>query len=50
MNTWPKACTISALRPRWSLMIVWPRPGASRAKFSGRTIRGSRSMKASMSF
>jgi hypothetical protein len=50
MNTWPSACVTSTLRPCVASNTRKPRPGATLEKFSGRTIRGSCSMKLSMSF
>ena len=46
MNTWPSTCATKTLRPPGASKKRAPCPGAARAKFSGRSIRGSCSMKA----
>ena len=49
MNAWPSTCATNTRRPPAASKNCAPRPGAARAKFSGRITRGSVSMKASMS-
>ena len=44
MNACPSTCATKTRRPPGASKNRAPRPGAARAKFSGRTIRGSSSM------